>query len=821
MSSSVGSTQATVRPGETAQATIQLRGGPVIAKAFVIHFARDSAFIEPPMRPVLRQVAEYAATHPKEKLLIVGHTDLTGSAEYNQSLSERRARSAYAFVTCRGRLEDWEFLRLKRKRGELPSTHDSWGVREYQFMLQDLEYYPGNVTGEHDTMTNSAVCAFQRKFHKPEDGLVNSSTWNTLILEYMTKDVDAENFDLLHVPSNAFFSRGGEVLKWLGCGELDPVENRSDAWRPNRRTEFLFVNVQDFLFDVAKPDTFDLPKPGVVGTSWKFGPRDCKRRCGFATRGTAENGKWLIQPVEAGATSIQGSIALPNGHPLGNCKYELSAPDGEYMDGENSNNGLPILARTTSDGTFEYPDKVKGVGVYTFTIHGPYAIALEEPCDSPENNARRSYVWHKTETTLAANHEQVSGTSYGASPHGNESVHPQPIQLSIVAYPGPLMIEIVFLKQVVIAGIANEQLKYPLRTNQLTSNQEDALFEIEARAPGCEDNALELVLSTYSPIDSSTCLDTIRVALARCEDDRFKSRPILAIPYAIRQGHGGRLNTVDLDVIYALAGGTIQASLWDQTGYIAKETVGGKILNVFSQGFTSGNEPGEADTMKIFILKSLSKANVILAQAGIEVKERSLPTVSVHTGSTFSSLQIKKQSQANHQRPDEIVLNGGLLTEECATLLGISCENPSSSPPSSKMPRDVNVYYIEQILDIDENGERSCIGRIMDPFQRGLDAPFNPDFQNQAIIIAAEEHTEEYYRTLAHELGHLLSLGHCKDEWRSNIMRERGGGDELSPEQLAPVELNISLGWVRCLVPEPPTLNHDKQDVAQGLHYEA
>jgi outer membrane protein OmpA-like peptidoglycan-associated protein len=50
----------------------------------------------------LRNLAASLGKYPKTDLLIVGHTDSTGTNAYNQSLSERRAQSASAFLLGQG-----------------------------------------------------------------------------------------------------------------------------------------------------------------------------------------------------------------------------------------------------------------------------------------------------------------------------------------------------------------------------------------------------------------------------------------------------------------------------------------------------------------------------------------------------------------------------------------------------------------------------------------------------------------------------------------------------------------------------------------------
>ena len=87
-----------------------LRRGALIATAFVVHFRFDKSFVEPCMRPVLRDVMKRAREHADEKVVVVGHTDNKGTLEYNLDLSLRRAQSVVAaltsdFAVARSRLD--------------------------------------------------------------------------------------------------------------------------------------------------------------------------------------------------------------------------------------------------------------------------------------------------------------------------------------------------------------------------------------------------------------------------------------------------------------------------------------------------------------------------------------------------------------------------------------------------------------------------------------------------------------------------------------------------------------------------------------------
>ncbi len=370
-----GSADATVRAGQTTKVTITLRTGADIAKAFIIHFRFDSAFVEPCMREVLGRVSQFADDHPDEKILVVGHTDLTDGDDYNQMLSERRARSVFASLTFgttaalrNSAIEDWDNLRKGPVRTGL---NDRWGTREYQYMLQDLQYYSGNIDEQHGPKTDAAVRRFQTDKGLPATGILNNDTWRKLVEAYL----DAGS---LAMPESRFLSNAnpdtpcdGGILKWLGCGEKDPVKNTQEAWRPNRRVEILFVQVDKLPCPVPKPVTFNKPTPGAVSSTWCLGPDTGSDRHCFITRGEAQPNKLLVQPAEPDKVTVSGTLTFDDGSPVANEKYVLIAPDGEFLHTDAAGNpdaaegpsGRPVLNETDDQGRFSYPRQTP-VGIY-------------------------------------------------------------------------------------------------------------------------------------------------------------------------------------------------------------------------------------------------------------------------------------------------------------------------------------------------------------------------------------------------------------------------------------------------------------------------
>ncbi|WP_408635504.1 OmpA family protein [Pontibaca salina] len=66
-----------------------------------ITFATDSFTVRPALQADLRRVAAHLQRYPNSHVQVIGHTDSTGAASYNQDLSERRA-SAVASVLAQG-----------------------------------------------------------------------------------------------------------------------------------------------------------------------------------------------------------------------------------------------------------------------------------------------------------------------------------------------------------------------------------------------------------------------------------------------------------------------------------------------------------------------------------------------------------------------------------------------------------------------------------------------------------------------------------------------------------------------------------------------
>jgi len=67
-----------------------------------IHFDFDKYNIRPGDAKILDASAAYLKANPNQLVLIEGHTDERGTAEYNLALGERRAKSAMNYLVSQG-----------------------------------------------------------------------------------------------------------------------------------------------------------------------------------------------------------------------------------------------------------------------------------------------------------------------------------------------------------------------------------------------------------------------------------------------------------------------------------------------------------------------------------------------------------------------------------------------------------------------------------------------------------------------------------------------------------------------------------------------
>ena len=91
-------------PGSQAGQTIGPDGCPVPVSIDLkgVNFDFDKSTLRPDAIAILNEAIEILKRYPDLRVEVAGHTDLCGTDEYNQGLSERRARAVYDYLTSNG-----------------------------------------------------------------------------------------------------------------------------------------------------------------------------------------------------------------------------------------------------------------------------------------------------------------------------------------------------------------------------------------------------------------------------------------------------------------------------------------------------------------------------------------------------------------------------------------------------------------------------------------------------------------------------------------------------------------------------------------------
>jgi outer membrane protein OmpA-like peptidoglycan-associated protein len=211
--------------------TLAIRQYVVLARLMGGFFDTSKAFLLPEGREGVRGLVELHAEDPSCKVLVVGHTDAAGSAEYNNQLSCERAESLKAYLT--ENVGAW----LTWYGSGIPDAK-RWGATE------DVEMIEAMPDAASRSPVESPVRWYKRtRGLTPQNEKADRETRRRLIEEYMKLD-------------GTTLPLGTEVVTH-GCGESFPAEATADgvSSAANRRVEV-------FLFE-AKTGVVPAP-PGKV-----------------------------------------------------------------------------------------------------------------------------------------------------------------------------------------------------------------------------------------------------------------------------------------------------------------------------------------------------------------------------------------------------------------------------------------------------------------------------------------------------------------------------------------------------------------------------
>ena len=86
---------------------------PLVVLAFEdVHFDFDKSTLTKEAQVILKQSIQRLKDNPKAKVRIAGYTSASGSKEYNQKLSERRAKAVYDYLTREGLVPPEKLTRI-------------------------------------------------------------------------------------------------------------------------------------------------------------------------------------------------------------------------------------------------------------------------------------------------------------------------------------------------------------------------------------------------------------------------------------------------------------------------------------------------------------------------------------------------------------------------------------------------------------------------------------------------------------------------------------------------------------------------------------
>lgn len=179
-----------------------------------------------------------------QKVLVTGHTDRSGSEDYNLKLSKQRADNVLHLIT--GARAKWiDSCNAKHKIEDqqqiLKWLADDWG----------WDCDPGPINNQSNSQTKTATKRFQETYNQEfsaaiaEDGDLGKQTWGAFFDIYTKELVEIlapagiDEAGLAFLQGEIAFLDDGQ--KSVGCGESFPITDQNRS-RVDRRVELLFFD---------------------------------------------------------------------------------------------------------------------------------------------------------------------------------------------------------------------------------------------------------------------------------------------------------------------------------------------------------------------------------------------------------------------------------------------------------------------------------------------------------------------------------------------------------------------------------------------------
>jgi hypothetical protein len=219
MANGAGTATVSVKAGATATARLSQVATAACRIPEVILFDTAKSFIAPDQKLAIQQAFDHGLKSaagaapvpvPNRFLLIVGHTDLVGSDDSNQRLSERRTMAALAVFSVSA--ADWETL----------YETENWGRHEVEIMSAQVDPGGSSALVDHYLADKTARLDLIKRYL----GSLRPASLAATIQPAMVV--------LAPLPRPA-----------IGCGLRHPRVKSPGAVRENRRIEFFYFKTED------------------------------------------------------------------------------------------------------------------------------------------------------------------------------------------------------------------------------------------------------------------------------------------------------------------------------------------------------------------------------------------------------------------------------------------------------------------------------------------------------------------------------------------------------------------------------------------------
>lgn len=319
------------------------------------------------LRPGLALAAAvwaYAREFPNRHVVVAGHTDASGSASFNTSLSQLRAEQVQLYLA--GEFDAWADHAHENAQVDDLQAALAWAARGFE-----IDCDPGDIDNDWGPLTAGALGRF-RSWYEAQLGLTRPSSergdrqdWLAIVAAYDLAVRRALAWSAEDLDTARSQLTWHDAFATVACGESWPSQApETGSAAENRRVEVLFAQPDHLPGSVGSPDGATLYDNTRYKWNW-LEADELWMALGSATR----------NDVHLTLLSNSGR------HALANCSCELETPSGTESATTDDQGRLHIprveagyhKLTVTAFGqpfTTEVPTVAAGTGPYLHRVAG-------------------------------------------------------------------------------------------------------------------------------------------------------------------------------------------------------------------------------------------------------------------------------------------------------------------------------------------------------------------------------------------------------------------------------------------------------------------